>query len=133
CEGTEILLLPDQTGLEIPPIVLILGTGHESFAGLIHQSAFECVEREHINQLPMAVRRALNEKKLRVELEEAEKALRHSQSLYRALVENPAYGICRCDAEGKILDVNDAFLGMLGYSTEAELLSANRASEIVFD
>src|SRR5271170_976396 len=133
CEGTEILLLPDQTGLEIPPIVLILATGHESFAGLIHQSAFECVEREHINQLPMAVRRALNEKKLRVELEEAEKALRHSRSLYRALVDNPTYGVCRCDAEGNFLEVNKALLAMLGYESKEELLAANHASEIVLN
>jgi len=37
----------------------------------------------------MAVRRALNEKKLRAELEEARKGLRHSQSLYHALVDIP--------------------------------------------
>jgi diguanylate cyclase (GGDEF)-like protein/PAS domain S-box-containing protein len=81
----------------------------------------------------MAVRRVLNEKELRAELEEAGKALRHSQSLYRALVENPAYGICRCDVEGKFLDVNQALLSMLGYETKEEVLAANRASEIVLD
>jgi diguanylate cyclase (GGDEF)-like protein/PAS domain S-box-containing protein len=59
--------------------------------------------------------------------------LRHSQSLYRALVENPAYGICRCDAQGKFLDANQALLTMLGYETTEELLAANRASEIVLD
>jgi diguanylate cyclase (GGDEF)-like protein/PAS domain S-box-containing protein len=81
----------------------------------------------------MAVRRVLNERKLRAELEEAGKALRHSQSLYRALVDNPAYGICRCDAEGKFLDVNQALLAMLGFETKEELLAANRASEVVLD
>jgi diguanylate cyclase (GGDEF)-like protein len=75
----------------------------------------------------------LNEKKLRAELKEAGKALRHSQSLYRALVENPAYGICRCDEEGKFLDVNQALLAMLGYETKEELLAANRACEVVLD
>ena len=83
--------------------------------------------------LPMAVRRAVNEKNLRAELEQAEKALRHSQSRYRALVENPAYGICRCDAEGKFLEVNQALLTMLGYPTKEELLAADGASEIVLD
>jgi diguanylate cyclase (GGDEF)-like protein/PAS domain S-box-containing protein len=75
----------------------------------------------------------LNEKKLRTELEDAERALRHSQSLYRALADNPAYGICRCDADGKILDVNQTLVAMLGYSTTVELLAANRASEFVID
>jgi len=105
----------------------------ESIAQLTAGGAFDYVEREHLAQLPMAVRRVWNEKKLRAELEEAGKALRHSQSLYRALVENPAYGICRCDAEGKFLDVNQALLAMLGYSTKVELLAANRGSEIVLD
>jgi diguanylate cyclase (GGDEF)-like protein/PAS domain S-box-containing protein len=131
--GSQALQLLHQTVQEIPLIFVTAALGSDSLAELAAHGAFDYVERERLAQLPMAVRRALNEKKLRAELEEAEKALRHSQSLYRALVENPAYGICRCDAEGKILDVNDAFLGMLGYSTKLELLSANRASEIVFD
>jgi diguanylate cyclase (GGDEF)-like protein/PAS domain S-box-containing protein len=105
----------------------------ESIAQPTAAGVFDYVEREHFAQLPMTVRRTLNEKKLRAELEEAGKALRHSQSLYRALVENPAYGICRCDAEGKFLDVNQALLAMLGYSTKEELLAATRASEIVLD
>jgi len=105
--------------------------GGESIAQLTADGAFDYVERERLAQLPMAVRRVLNEKKLRAELEEAGKALRHSQSLYRALVENPAYGICRCDTEGRFLDVNLALLKMLGYETKEELLQANRVSEIV--
>jgi PAS domain S-box-containing protein len=41
--------------------------------------------------------------------------LRHSRSLYRALADNPSYGICRCDAEGKFIDVNQTLVLMLGY------------------
>jgi PAS domain S-box-containing protein len=64
-------------------------------------------------------------------LEDAKKALRHSQSLYRALVDNPSYGICRCNADGELLDVNLALLTMLGYASNAELLSANQQSEVI--
>ena len=133
CKGSKLLQLLHQTVQEIPLIFLTTGFATESIAELTAHGAFDYVEREHLAQLPMAVRRALNEKKLRAELEEAGKALRHSQSLYRALVENPAYGICRCDSERRILDVNQALLAMLGYSTKEELLAANRASEIVLD
>jgi len=79
----------------------------------------------------MVVRRALKEKKLRSELEEAEKALLHSQALFRALVENPSYGVCQCDADGNFLDVNQAFASMLGYASRDELLAANRDSHII--
>jgi len=79
----------------------------------------------------MAVRRALKEKKLRSELDEADKALRHSRSLYRALADNPSYGILRCDEHGNFLDVNRTFVTMLGYDSKEEVLAASRASRIV--
>jgi diguanylate cyclase (GGDEF)-like protein/PAS domain S-box-containing protein len=132
-KGPQALELLHQTVQEIPLLFVTPAMGNGSIAELTAHGAFDYVEREHLAQLPMAVRRALNEKKLRLELEEAGKALRHSQSLYRALVENPAYGICRCDAEGKFVDVNQALLNMLGYENKEELLAANRASEIVLD
>ncbi len=132
-KGTQALQLLHQTVQEIPLLFVTTAIGSESIAQITADGAFDYVEREHLAQLPMAVRRVLNEKKLRAELEEAGKALRHSQSLYRALAENPAYGICRCDAEGKFLDVNQALLTMLGYETKEELLAANCTSEIVLD
>jgi diguanylate cyclase (GGDEF)-like protein/PAS domain S-box-containing protein len=131
CKGSRALQLLRQTSQEIPLIFLTNGFGSESIAELTAQGVFDYVERDHIAKLPMAVRRALNEKKLREELEEARKALRHSQSLYRALVDNPAYGIYRCDAEGELLDVNQALVTMLGYTCKEQLLVAHQESEII--
>ena len=129
----QALELLHQTVQEIPLLFVTTAMGSESVAQLTAEGAFDYVEQEHLAQLPMAVRRVLNEKKLREELQEAGKALRHSQSLYRALVENPAYGICRCDPQGRFLDVNQALLTMLGYEAKEQLLAANRDSEIVLD
>ena len=133
CKGPQALQLLRQTVQEIPLLILTTTIGIESIAQLAADGVFDCVDRQHLAQLPMVVRRVVNEKRLRAELEEAGKALRHSQSLYRALVENPAYGICRCDAEGRFLDVNQALLTMLGYETKAELLAANHTFKIAFD
>jgi len=130
---SQALQLLHQTVQEIPLLFVTTGPESESLAELTAHGAFDYVEREHVAQLPMAIRRALNEKELRAELEKAGKALRHSQSLYRALADNPTYGICRCDAEGKFVDVNQALATMLGYATREELLAANHASEIVLD
>jgi diguanylate cyclase (GGDEF)-like protein/PAS domain S-box-containing protein len=130
-KGTQALQLLHQTVQEIPLLFLTTPMGSESIAKLTAAGAFDYVEQQHLARLPMAVRRVLNERKLRAELEEAEKALRHSQSLYRALVENPACGICRCDAQGRFLDVNKALLTMLGYESKEELLAASCASGIV--
>ena len=132
-KGPRALQLFRQTVQETPLLFVTTAVRSEPIAQLGAHGAFDYVEREHLAQLPLAVRRALNERKLRAELEQAGKALRHSQSLYRALVENPAYGICRCNVEGRFIDVNQALLSMLGYETKEELLAANHASEIVLD
>jgi diguanylate cyclase (GGDEF)-like protein/PAS domain S-box-containing protein len=122
----------DQTVQHVP-VLFVTELGAEPLTQLTTEGPFDYIEREHLGQLPMAVKRALNESTLRAELAEAGKALRHSRSLYRALVENPAYGIFRCDAEGNFLDANQALLDMLGYACKEDLLAANRASEFIFD
>ena len=113
------------------PLLFLATAENDSIAQLTAAGACDFVERERLAQLPIAVRRILNEKKLREELEATRSALRHSQSLYRALADNPTYGIYRCDAEGKLLDVNLALVEMLGFANKAELLAANQESEII--
>jgi PAS domain S-box-containing protein len=131
CKGSQVLQLLHQPLQEIAVIFLMPGLGSESILELTAEGSFEYVERENIAHLPMVVRRALNHKQLREELAEAKKALQHSQSLYRALEDNPTYGIYRCDAEGKVLDVNQTLVTMLGYASKEELLAANQEAEII--
>ncbi len=131
CKGSQALQLLRQSLREIPLICLTSDMGSESVAESAAQGAFEYVERENIAQLPMAVRRALKDKTLREELEEARKALQHSRSLYRALVDNPAYGIYRCNPEGKVIEANQALAAMLGYASNEELLAANQEFEVI--
>jgi diguanylate cyclase (GGDEF)-like protein/PAS domain S-box-containing protein len=130
-KGSQALQLLHQTVQEIPLLFVTTAMGRESIVQLTADGAFDYVELEHLAQLPMTVRRVLNEKKLRDELREAKKALRHSQSLYRALVDNPAYGVYRCNAEGELLDVNQALLTMLGYESKEQLLAGNHTPGII--
>jgi len=86
-----------------------------------------------IGHLPVAVRRALQEKALREERGRAQDRLRHSEARYRALAGNLSYGICRCDLDGKFLEVNEAMVKMLGYASKEELLGVNLASGLIQD
>ena len=70
---------------------------------------------------------------LREECNRAEKALRQSQSRYRALVENPTYGICLCTVDGRFLECNHALATILGYESTQELLELNLATHIIHD
>jgi PAS domain S-box-containing protein len=53
---------------------------------------------------------------------QAEEALRESEDLYRALIQTTADGFYIVDTEGKILDANETYCRMTGY-TRAELLT----------
>jgi diguanylate cyclase (GGDEF)-like protein/PAS domain S-box-containing protein len=128
CQALQILQKKFQ---EIPLLFVASAEGSESIVQIAADGAFDCVTREHIEQLPMAIRRALNEKQLREELEKARVALSHSQSLYRALMDNPTYGIYRCDAKGVAIDVNQTLVKMLAYESKWELLEANRSTEFL--
>src|SRR6185437_5581723 len=125
------LQLLQESMHEIPLLLLTTSRDSNSAVRLNVDGATDCVDQEHLTQLPAVVRRLLSNKKLRCDLEDARTALRYSQSLYRALADNPAYGIYRCDADGKLLDVNQAFVTMLGFSSKEELLAANQELEVI--
>jgi PAS domain S-box-containing protein len=63
----------------------------------------------------------------------AEEALRHSEESSRALVANATYGIFRATPAGRFLAVNPALAKMLGYDSEAELLTLEPAQDVYVD
>ena len=116
------------------PVVFVTGAmDRETVAELIGKGAADCIQMENIGHLPVVIRRVLNGEKLREQRDRAEEKLRHSEARYRALVGNLTYGICLCTGEGKLVDVNQALVTMLGCTTKEELLAANLTSEIICD
>jgi diguanylate cyclase (GGDEF)-like protein/PAS domain S-box-containing protein len=132
-QGAQALELVRRMEKQVPLIFVTDQVPLETVAELITDGAADCIEMDHVGHLPVAVRRALSENNLRVERDRAEKHLRHSEARYRALVGNLNYGICRCGAEGKFLDVNQTLVTMLGYGSRQELLTVNLASDIISD
>ncbi len=59
---------------------------------------------------------------LNAALRSTQEELRRSEANFRSLVTNAPYGICSCDASGKILDANPAFLELLGANTPEEVI-----------
>ncbi len=58
----------------------------------------------------------------------AQEGLRRSEINFRSLVTHAPYGVCRCDSDGILLDVNPALVSMLGYASGAELVGSNLAN-----
>jgi len=61
-------------------------------------------------------------------LRSAQEGLRRSEINFRSLVTHAPYGVCRCDSNGILLDVNPALVAMLGHETGAELVGQNLAN-----
>src|SRR6266404_2178301 len=116
------------------PLIFVGGTlQRETVAEFITRGAYDCIEMGRIGHLPVAVHQALQEKALREERGRAQNRLRHSEASYRVLAGNLSYGICRCDLDGKFLEVNEAMVKMLGYASKEELLGVNLASDLIQD
>ena len=130
---TQALELLQQSKRQIP-LIFVGGTlQRETVAYFITKGAYDCIAMDHLGHLPVAVHRALDEKALRDERDRAQIGLRHSEARYRALAGNLSYGICRCDLDGKFLEVNEAMVKMLGYASKEELLDVNLASDLLQD
>jgi diguanylate cyclase (GGDEF)-like protein/PAS domain S-box-containing protein len=131
--GSEALEALRQMARSVPLVFVTTSLRRESRAALAANGAYDFIEPEHMEHLPMAARRALEEKKLREELAQAEKTSASAEARYRALVENPTYGICRVDAKGKFGYANAAFLSMLGYTSREEFLKTDFARDVIRD
>jgi len=131
--GLEALDLLHAMKLEIPFILASNMPNEDTMNSFLRKGAFDCIDSNRLNRLALIVALAVEEKARCEERNDAQKELRHSEAHYRALVENPTYGICRFDVDGHFLDVNEALVKMLGYETKDELMAVNLATEIIRD
>jgi PAS domain S-box-containing protein len=131
--GTQALEVLQQVVQRVPVIFVAASLQTECKAALRANGAYDFIEPASMDHLPMVVRGALEEKKLREELAEAEKTRERADARYRALMDNPTYGICRVDAAGRFGSANSAFLSMLGYNSREEFLETDFARDVIRD
>lgn len=122
----EVRRLSPQT-----PVILLTGTlGDERAVDCIKQGITDYVLKEQITRLPLAIRRAEEELRLRQAEARAIEALRASEARYRSLVDNAAYGMYGIVPGGHIIYANPALATMLGYDSPADLLRLENISPI---
>ena len=109
-----------ERGLDLP-IVLVTAQGSEDVAArALHLGVDEYLSKHsgYLVELPTILEKAYHQ----VELAREQVALRNNEYLSRDIIRASMDGFCVVDADGRFLDVNDAYCTLMGYSRE-ELLN----------
>lgn len=113
------LELVNRSGKDVPVIVMTGSVGDEAAVDLIKSGASDYVLKDRPARLPVAIRQALEEKKLRQERERAEASVRESEARFRFLFASNPLPMWVYDLETlQFIEVNDAAVGHYGYSRE---------------
>jgi PAS domain S-box-containing protein len=129
--GMQALEFLQEQGQIIPFILVTRVLEQEIVEEFLRRGASDWVDKNHLARLPAAVAMAVEEKAQRDERNRIEKALQHLEARYRALIENPTFGICQFDVDGKFVDVNQTLVKMLGYQSRNELIAVNFARDVI--
>jgi two-component system, cell cycle sensor histidine kinase and response regulator CckA len=118
--GLDVLAQVRASGRDLPFILVTGILGEEQAGECIRLGAADYVLKNNLARLPIAVRRALDDRRMRVARAAAELRLRESENRFRKLIEASFDGIC-ISAEETVVDANLGFANMFGY-TMAEII-----------
>ncbi len=101
------------------PVIVVTGSlDEETAADYIKDGASDYVLKTHLTRLPAALVGALERRRARVATEAAHKALLGSEAKFaKAFNANPS-GMAITTLDGRVVDVNEAFLRTLGYTRQ---------------
>ncbi|WP_322512709.1 putative bifunctional diguanylate cyclase/phosphodiesterase, partial [Chloroflexus sp.] len=120
--GDELLMAADG---QLPlPVVLMTGHGDERIAvAALKAGALDYLVKTPavLLELPRIVERALRERRLLVERQQAEQALRQSERLFRAMIERSSDAISIVDRYGRIRYASPSTRHVVGYPVEGML------------
>ncbi len=117
-------------GLDLPFIIVSGTIGEETAVEAMRAGAHDFVLKEKLSLLRPAIERARRDCQERATRLQVEAALRQSEIRFRRLADSGIIGIVVAELDGKILDANEAFLTMVGYSRTELLDGAVRWSDL---
>ncbi|MRR17883.1 MAG: PAS domain S-box protein [Deltaproteobacteria bacterium] len=120
-DAIEIL---KKMNLDIPLIIVSGVIGEETALDCIHRGASDYIMKGNLARLGLAVKRALENKDMRVKRKQNEEALRVSEEKYRTILDSIGEGYYEVDLTGNFTFFNDALCRIWGYPKE-EMMGLN--------
>jgi diguanylate cyclase (GGDEF)-like protein/PAS domain S-box-containing protein len=115
----EALKLAKKLRADVPFIIVSGEIDLHLAVSLMKNGAQDYIQKTELSRLVPAIRRELDEAKIRREHQQFKDALEISETRYRRLFETAQDGILILDADtGQIQDVNPFLMEMLGYAKE---------------
>lgn len=120
-DASAALKVLQETGLDIPFIVVSGVIGEETAVSLMKAGAHDYLRKDNLSRLALIVSRELGDARMRREKNEAQEALKASEMRFRTLTELLPVGVYLTDKDGKFLYTNQKWLEMAGLSADEAL------------
>jgi len=128
--GVEAAQLLYKAGRDVPFLLLTEASEEDEAAAASLLGARDHIFRDHVAKLPLALQRAIDDKRLRDSNTRILAALAQSEARSRELAETSLYGIFRASPDGGILSVNPAMLKLTAYNDLNELQTQKLSSDV---
>lgn len=117
----EALALTREVCKNLPFIIVSGSIEEETAVEAMKAGASDYLLKDRLVRLPAAVSGALDKARTLREMQKSEDALRASEKKYRLLFERNLAGVFRTTLNGRILQCNDSFARILGFSSANEI------------
>jgi hypothetical protein len=118
-DGLTALKLLQQSGRDLPFLIVSGEMGEEAAIDAIHQGATDCISKNRLTRLAPSVLRALREADERTARRQAESALRRRERYFRMLIENASDIITVIAADGTMRYGSPSTERILGHKPES--------------
>lgn len=119
--GIDAIKLLKSRQVDLPCIILSGKIAEDVAVDAMRAGANDYISKENLKRLIPAINRELTEKESRKQRKIAEQRLRMSEEQYKTIIHTAMDGFWMVDAKGRLLEVNDAYCRLTGFTKE-ELL-----------
>lgn len=120
-DALRALHILQESRADIPFLVVTGSVGEERAVECMREGATDYLLKDRLTRLAPAVKRALEEKRVRSEKRSAEDSLRRSEEYYRSVIENTRDVVIVIDVEGTILYQSPSVEPVLGHRPEERI------------